>query len=354
MSYNFFKREFSISDEKESLLDELSSPLNTSGELPFIDNSGEPSSWGFGRRESDEAETQLLQSKEYQDVLTTYVKIGQEEYNELRKIYTEKFGRGNTGDLFSNAERTKVLKEQDLKPNVLKEFYYQEEVFKRNSSLVPQVYQKYIYQEDDNSAKYVVVIMEIVQGKVLREFFTYENSQNLQEISKLVSKALYDLSKTKIVNNDIHPDNIIHNDDNKTVKIIDFGQASEYNDKADIEVFEIQMFMFLVYSETGHWTYNKENIKKIFLGILDFLCENKIIKLVPYYYNDDNIKVYTSFLGEQGFKNLYIYKSKINYYEKCLLQERKPELFYLMRLDKYKTKINDELNRIIEEILGPR
>ncbi len=105
----------------------------------------------------------------------------------------------------------------------------------------PNICQVYDFFVDDQKD---VLVLELIQGKTLRQILDDDNLNNPIEVAHQIISALTVAHERGIVHRDLKPDNIMMTDDG-TVKILDFGLArsgiegAQPNTKADPKLTQV-------------------------------------------------------------------------------------------------------------------
>ena len=219
----------------------------------------------------------------------------------------KKLGRGSYGEVWKgvNSHKKKEVAIKIEKRNSKNTLKYEIIILRylKQLSCVPKV--KYYGQ----ISKYNYIIMELLGDTIIN----YYNKQIIKdgEIKWLGIKMLQCIEEIHIygiIHRDIKPENFLLTNDNKNVKIIDFGLAKQYMDKDGIHKSNKKhshitgsLRYISKYVHIGNEPSRRDDIIS-FIYILIYLLNNTL----PWQglsYNDQNKKINTIYKMKQNFLN---------------------------------------------------
>jgi len=202
------------------------------------------------------ADVQELLNLDVEDSFLDQTPVEFPQHDEKEEVIKGKIGRikidgliarGGMGQVYAGVDQVlkrkvaiKVMNSQlQMSETRRAEFLNEAQVL--SSLHHPNICQVYDFFVDDQKD---VLVLELIQGKTLRQILDDDNLNNPIEVAHQIISALTVAHERGIVHRDLKPDNIMITDDG-TVKILDFGLArsgiegAQPNTKADPKLTQV-------------------------------------------------------------------------------------------------------------------
>lgn len=138
--------------------------------------------------------------------------ITQEEFEKIKKL--DKIGAGKCADLYRNDNEVYKIIKQDAKKMYRKDI---EALVGLKSEIC--VFPKELLRDNEND--FVGYLMDYVPGTKLKNIFSKIPFKQIQQIIDKAQTGIERLSEQKIIFDDMHYDNMMWDDEDKSIKIID-------------------------------------------------------------------------------------------------------------------------------------